>query len=72
MAIPLRWRGRTAYILRSAGRDPDASLLDWARAMSVRTGRPFFYEQRDEWFGFGPQEFQAEMLAKLQSGETLW
>jgi hypothetical protein len=72
MAIPVLWRGQIAYILRSAGQDPDESLLEWARAMSVRTGRPFFYEQRGEWFGFGPREFQAEMWAKLQRGERLW
>jgi hypothetical protein len=72
MIIGTRWRDRRAYILRHAGRDPDEALLAWMRAFSVRTGAPFFYEQAGERFGFGPPEFQHEMLAKLESGERLW
>ena len=30
------------------------------------------YERSGERFGFGPREFQMEMLAKLDSGERLW
>jgi len=28
--------------------------------------------QPGERFGFGPREFQIEMLARLESGERLW
>ena len=42
------------------------------RSYSVESGSPFFYEQAGERFGFGPPEFQHEMLAKLESGERLW
>ena len=31
MIIPMRWRGCEAYVLRSAGRDPDERLLAWMR-----------------------------------------
>ena len=72
MIVPTRWRGKPAYILRSAGRDPDESLLGWMRSFSVETGSPFFYEQHGERFGFGPPEFQHEMLVKVESGERLW
>jgi len=72
LIIPVRWREKTAYILRSAGRDPDEALLGWMREFSLRTDRPFFYEQAGERFGFGPREFQVEMLAKLERGERLW
>jgi len=72
LIIPVRWRDKTAYILRSAGRDPDEALLGWMRAFSLKTGRPFFYEQRGERFGFGPREFQVEMLARLERDERLW
>ena len=72
LIIPVSWRGRAAYILRSAGRDPDEALLSWMREFSRRTESPFFYEQRGERFGFGPREFQAEMLAKLERDERLW
>jgi len=72
MAVPTRWRARPAFILCSAGRDPDERLLEWMREFSSRTGAPFFYEQRGERFGFGPPEFQQEMLHKVESGERLW
>ena len=42
------------------------------RSFSVESGAPFFYEQQGERFGFGPPEFQHEMLVKLESGERLW
>jgi hypothetical protein len=29
MVIPMKWRGREAYVLRSAGRDPDEKLLEF-------------------------------------------
>jgi SEC-C motif-containing protein len=72
LIVPIQWRGRTAYILRSAGRDPDEATLQWMREFSVGTGCPFFYEQGGERFGFGPQEFQVEMLEKFERGESLW
>lgn len=72
LIIPVRWRDKTAYILRSAGRDPDEALLSWMRVFSIRTESPFFYEQRGERFGFGPRDFQVEMLARLERDERLW
>jgi len=72
MVIPMKWRGRTAYVLRSAGRDPDASLIAWMEDLSLRTGRPFFYERAGERYGFGPPEFQAEMSEKVARGVPLW
>jgi hypothetical protein len=72
MIVPTRWRDRPAYILCSAGRDPDQGLLAWMREFASRTGAPFFYESRGERFGFGPPAFQHEMLARLERGERLW
>ena len=72
MVITMKWRGRNAYVLRSAGRDPDAGILAWMREMSLRTGSPFFYEENGERLGFGPPEFQVEMAEKVARGERLW
>jgi hypothetical protein len=72
MIVQTSWRNRPAFILRSAGRDPDEALLAWMRSFSVESGAPFFYESQGERFGFGPPEFQHEMLVKLESGERLW
>src|SRR5258708_22881057 len=71
MVIPMKWRGREAYVLRTAGRDPDDELLGWMRALSVRTGRPFFYEQAGERLGFGPGEFPREMAEEGARGGAL-
>jgi hypothetical protein len=72
IVIRMAWRGQPAYLLCSAGRDPDEELLKWMRDFSMRTGRPFFYEQAGEKLGFGPEAFQQDMLAKVQRGEPLW
>ena len=34
--------------------------------------RERFRQRMRERFGFGPPEFQQEMLARLESGERLW
>lgn len=72
LIVRIDWRGRPAYILRSARRDPDETLLAWMREFSTRTGTPFFYEQHGEKFGFGPEEFQRDMLLRAQRGDPMW
>jgi SEC-C motif len=72
MVIPMKWRGRDAYVLRSAGRDPDEAMLAWMRDFCERTQRPFFYEIAGERFGYGPPEFQREMAERVARGEALW
>ncbi len=70
--IRVKWRGHLAYVMLSAGRDPDEELLAWMRKFSERTGRPFFYEQQGKKFGFGPPEFQQDMIDKASRGEPMW
>ena len=70
--IRIRWRDAPAYLLLSAGRDPDPALIAWMEAFAVRTGRPFFYSVNGEKIGFGPVEFQQEMVARLARGEAMW
>jgi hypothetical protein len=70
--IRIRWRNQPAYLLLSAGRDPDAALIAWMEEFAVRTGRPFFYSVNGEKIGFGPPEFQAEMLARMARGDAMW
>ena len=68
----VKWRDQLAYLLTPAGRDLDEGLLEWMRQFSIRTGRPFFYEQAGQKIGFGPPEFQQDMLLRAQRGEPLW
>ena len=70
--IRIRWRGEPAYLLLSAGRDPDAELIAWMEAYAIRSDRPFFYSVNGEKIGFGPVEFQQEMVARMARGEAMW
>ena len=70
--IRIRWCNQPAYLLLSAGRDPDAELIAWMEEFAVRTGHPFFYSVNGEKIGFGPPEFQQEMLARMNRGEVMW
>lgn len=70
--VAMRWRERPAHVLLSAGNDPSAEMLAWMQAHARQTGAPFFYATQGERTGYGPPEFQREMLARLQHGERLW
>lgn len=72
LIVHVKWRNGPAYLLRAAPRDPDDVLLDWMRQFSMRSGIPFFYEQNGDKFGFGPAEFQRDMLLRAQRGEPMW
>jgi SEC-C motif len=71
IVVRILWRERPAFLLCCAGREPDESLLDWMRQFSMATGQPFFYEQNGEKLGFGPPEFQQDMLSRRQGGDAM-
>ena len=70
--VPMRWRERAAFVLLSAGRDPDDQTLAWMKAYAQATGSPFYYQRGGERIGYGPPEFQQEMLARLAQDQRLW
>jgi hypothetical protein len=70
--VRVKWRDELAYLLRSAGRDPQSDLLGAMQRFSMQTGRPFFYEIAGEKLGFGPPAFQQDMLQRAQRGEAMW
>lgn len=70
--VVIKWRNAPAYILLSAGQDPDEATLTWMREHTAKTGHPFFYQQGSERFGFGPSAFLQEMAQRLQRGQRLW
>lgn len=69
MAKP--WRDRVAYVLVSAGRAPDAALLEWMREYSARTGTPFLFNLEGRPRGYGSPEFQKDIYEKAVRGEPL-
>jgi hypothetical protein len=68
----LRWRDRPVDILVTAGNDPDEKTMTWFKAQAIQTIRPFIYQCNEQWFGFGPQQFQTEIAAKVARNEPLW
>lgn len=70
--VPIRWREFPAYLLVSAGREPDPALIAQMERFSMQTRRPFFYEQAGKKIGFGPPLFQQDMLVRLESGQPMW
>lgn len=72
IVVPIRWQNQPAYLLRSAGRDPDEALLSWMKNFSVQTGRPFFYEEDGAKIGFGSVAFQQDMFRRAEQGEPMW
>ena len=72
LIVAKQWRKRPGYELVSAGRDPDAALLQWMRDYSVATGTPFVYSIAGQRQAFGAPEFQQEFRDKTARGEPLW
>ena len=64
-----QWRDRVAYYLVPAGRELDASLLEWMRKHSEVTGTPFLFEINGRYRGFGSAEFQQDILDRTSRGE---
>jgi len=70
--VKATWRGLPIFVLTPAGRDPDGIPLDWMKKFSLENRSPFLYQSGGEWFAFGPEEFQREMLNKVANGEKFW
>lgn len=65
------WRDRVAYYLVPAGRDVDATLLEWMRTYSTSTGTPFLFRHHGRDRGYGSREFQQDLLDRAARGEPL-
>jgi hypothetical protein len=72
IVLRARWRERAVFALVPAGRDPDAGLVEWMRALSNASGTPLLYQVQGEWYGHGPTELHRDLLAKKERGELLW
>lgn len=70
--VPMRWQDRPAFVLLSAGNDPQPAMLEGMRSFASAHGMPFFYQEDGQRVGYGPPAFQQEMLARLARGERLW
>jgi len=66
------WRGLPVDVAVPTGAGPKQKALRWLQDFSRRRGRPLLYRLGEDWYAFGPVEFQAEIKQRIERGETLW
>ena len=66
------WRGLRVDIAVAAGQRPKKKALEWLKKFSLEKKRPLIYQIGDEWFAFGPPDFQAEIRERIGRGEKPW
>jgi len=68
----MSWKKTPVDILVSTENDPDIRFIQWFQKRCVSQGKPFIYQHQNQWFGYGPQQFQLDLAAKMSRGEALW
>jgi hypothetical protein len=66
------WRGRPVDVAVPVGPRPKTKALEWLKKFSTAQGRPLLYRIMEDWYAFGPPEFQTEMRDRISKGEPLW
>jgi hypothetical protein len=66
------WRGRAVDVAVPVGERPTPESLQWLTAFSTAQGRPLLYRIAEEWYAFGPPDFQTEMRDRIGRGEQPW
>ena len=66
------WRGRAVDVAVPVGERPTHESLQWLTAFSTAQGRPLLYRIAEEWYAFGPPDFQTEMRDRIGRGEQPW
>ena len=67
-----QWRGLPVDVAVPTGTGPKQKALRWLQDFSRRRQRPLLYRLGEDWYAFGPVEFQAEIKQRIDRGETLW
>jgi hypothetical protein len=72
LAANFIWRGLPVDVAVPVGERPKPEALEWLQAFSSANGRPLLYRIAQDWYAFGPPDFQAEMHARIGKGEQPW
>lgn len=67
-----RWNDLRVDVAVAVGEAPKTKALTWLKGFCETHRRPLLYQVGAEWYAFGPEAFQTEMLAALARGERLW
>jgi hypothetical protein len=66
------WRGRRVDVAVPVDDGPTTEALEWLKAFSTTNGRPLLYRILEDWYAFGPPDFQTEMRDRIGRGEQIW
>ncbi len=66
------WRGFPVDVAVPTGGGPRPKALNWLQDFSRRRQRPLLYQLGEEWYAFGPAEFQREIKRRIELGDALW
>ena len=72
LAANFFWRGLPVDVAVPVGERPRARALDWLMAFCAEKRRLLVYQIGDDWFAFGPPEFQTDISDRLGRGEPPW
>ena len=51
-------------MLVTTGNDIDKRVMNWFQKQALKERRPFVFQSNEQWFGFGPPEFQQGVREK--------
>jgi hypothetical protein len=66
------WRGLRVDVAVPVDQGPKTKALEWLKTFSFANGRLLLYGVKDEWYAFGPPDFQVDMRARIGKGEQVW
>ena len=66
------WHNLPVDVAVAVGSAPKRKALDWLKRFSIERRRCLMYQIDNEWFAFGPPAFQAEIVERIQRGDTAW
>ncbi len=72
LAANFTWRGLPVDVIVPVGARPKRKALDWLMRFSAENRRLLIYQIGDEWFAFGPPDFQSEISERIRRGEKPW
>jgi hypothetical protein len=72
LAASFTWRGLAVDVAVPVAGGPKPEALEWLTSFATAKGRPLLYRVAEEWFAFGPPDFQTEMRERIGRGEQPW
>jgi hypothetical protein len=72
LAANFNWRDLPVDVAVPVGDEPKPEALEWLQAFAAAKGRPLLYRIGEEWYAFGPPDFQTEMRERIGRGEQPW